>query len=281
MVSKMEEKVRVGLVKLGNIGTSPMLDLMLDERAEREDIEFRAVSSGPKMGKEDSEEAAEKLVNLDPDLAITVSPNPTTPGPAAARDIISESDVPCIVVGDAPGTEIAEDLEEEGFGYIFVLADAMIGARREFLDPTEMALYNADLIKTLSVTGALRKVREEVDDAISTMKSGELSLPRVVVDRDEAVEAAGFENPYAKVKAMAALEIASKAADLSVEGCFKVRDREEYVPIVGAAHEMVRTAAKLSDEARELEKGENAVLRKPHADDGRTLRKREFMEVPE
>ncbi|KXB00162.1 methylenetetrahydromethanopterin dehydrogenase [candidate division MSBL1 archaeon SCGC-AAA261G05] len=274
------QKVRVGLVKLGNIGTSPMLDLMLDERAEREDIEFRSVSSGPRMGKEDSKDVAEKILEFNPDLITIISPNPTTPGPSSARDALSETGVPCTVVGDAPGTQITDDLEEAGFGYIFVIADSMIGARKEFLDPTEMALFNADLIKVLSITGALRAVRQEMDKAIESIKSSELYLPRIIVDRDTAAEAAGFENPYAKVKAMSAFEIASKVAELSVEGCFKVQDKEKYIPIVGSAHEMMRTAAQLADEARELEKSKDSVLRKPHADDGKTLSKRKFMETP-
>ena len=38
-------------------------------------------------------------------------------------------------------------------------ADAMIGARREFLDPIEMADYNGNLIKVLAGTGAFRKLQ--------------------------------------------------------------------------------------------------------------------------
>lgn len=277
----MKEKIRIGLAKLGNIGTSMMLDLMLDERAEREDIEFRVVSSGPKMGEEDCKEVVEKLLELEPELIVIASPNPTTPGPSTAREVVLELDVPCIVVGDAPGTQIADELEEQGFGYIFVLADAMIGARREFLDPTEMAIFNSDLIKTLSATGAFRAAVTEVEKTISKIKSGDSYLPRIIVDTNTAVEAGGYENPYAKLKARAAFEIASKVAEVSVEGCFKVHDPEKYIPIVGTGHEMMRTAAQLSDEARELEKSENTVLRNPHADNGETLEKRRFMDTPE
>ncbi|NIS20652.1 MAG: methylenetetrahydromethanopterin dehydrogenase, partial [Thermoplasmata archaeon] len=105
-------------------------------------------------------------------------------------------------------------------------------------------------------------------------------LPSLVVDRDFAVEHAEFQNPYAEAKAMAAYEIAEKAADLDVEGCFMVHDPEKYVPLVAAAHEMVRDAARLADEARELEKAGNSVSRKPHAKDGTVLSKEKLMEKP-
>ena len=274
-------KIKVGLIKVGNIATATMLDMMLDERAEREDIEFRVVTSGPRMEESDCRGVAEKLLEFKPDLIMIVSPNPSLPQPAVARKVAAGSGKPAIVIGDAPGAKIAGDLEKEGLGYIFVEADSMIGARREFLDPIEMALFNSDVIKVLSVTGAFALVYEEVDKAISGIKAGNPYLPRLVITRDRAVAAAGFENPYARVKAMAAFEIAKRVADIAVEGCFKVREMERYVPIVASAHEMMRVAAQLADEAREIEKGGDSVLRKPHADDGRILSKRKLMEKPE
>ena len=45
------------------------------------------------------------------------------------------------------------------FGYIIMKGDAMIGARREFLDPIEMADYNGNLVKVLALTGAFRKLQ--------------------------------------------------------------------------------------------------------------------------
>jgi methylenetetrahydromethanopterin dehydrogenase len=277
----MEGKVRIGIVKVGNIGTSTMLDLMLDERAEREDIDIRILSSGPKITEDSCREVSEKILEFDPNLVVMVSPNPTLPGPSEARKVLARSGVPCIVIGDAPGTKIAGDLEKMGFGYIFIEADSMIGARREFLDPIEMSLFNADIIKVLAITGAFQVVYEEVDKAISGVKSGELYLPRVIVNRDTAVSAANFANPYARAKAMAAFEIAKKVADISVEGCFRVKEMERYVPIVASAHEMMAIAARLADEAREIEKGNDTVLRRPHADDGRILSKRKLMEKPQ
>ena len=35
----------------------------------------------------------------------------------------------------------------------------MIGARREFLDPVEMADFNGNLVKVLALTGAFRKLQ--------------------------------------------------------------------------------------------------------------------------
>lgn len=273
--------MRIGIVKLGNIGTSTMLDLMLDERAEREDIDIRVVSSGPKITEDGCREVSEKILEFNPNLVVIVSPNPALPGPSEARRVLAKSGVSCIIIGDAPGAKIAGDLEKAGFGYIFVEADSMIGARREFLDPIEMSLFNADIIKVLSVTGALQVVYEEVDRAILGVKSGEPYLPRVIVNRDTAMNAANFANPYARAKAMAAFEIAKKVADISVEGCFRVKEIERYVPIVASAHEMMAIAARLADEAREIEKGGDTVLRRPHADDGKILSKRKLMGKPQ
>ncbi|MEM2204672.1 MAG: F420-dependent methylenetetrahydromethanopterin dehydrogenase [Candidatus Hadarchaeales archaeon] len=276
----MFSKVRIGVVKVGNIGTSTMIDLLLDERAEREDIDFRIVGSGPKMQEEDCKECAQKILEFNPHLVLIVSPNPALPGPTAARRIVAGAGKPVIVIGDAPGKKAVPDLEKEGMGYLLIEADAMIGARREFLDPAEMALFNANVIKVLAATGAFNVICEEVEKAIEGIKKGSPYLPRVVITRQKAVEAAGFQNPYALAKAMAAYEMAKKVADLSVEGCFKMKEMKEYVPTVASSHEMMETAARLAGEARELEKATDSLLRRPHADDGKLLSKRKLMEKP-
>jgi len=49
----------------------------------------------------------------------------------------------------------------------------MIGARREFLDPTEMTIYNSDIIKVLAATGAFNLIIEAIDEAIESVKKGE------------------------------------------------------------------------------------------------------------
>lgn len=273
--------LRIAFLKLGNIGTSLLVDLLLDERADREDIDVRVVSSGAKIGLEQSEETANKLLDLNPDLAIVVSPNAKLSGPTRAREIISKAKIPVIVVSDKPALKVTDDLTKGGFGYIIVTADSMLGARREFLDPAEMALFNVDVVRVLSATGAFNVVFREIDRVVDAIKAGKKpELPRTVVDKETATEAAGFQNPYAKAKAMAAYEIAERVASVTQKACFVEKDWKKYVPLVASAHEMMRTAAALADEAREIEKRGDSVLRTPHYIDGKVLKKRKLIEKP-
>src|SRR5690606_20343347 len=106
----------------------------------------------------------------------------------------------------------------------------------------------------LAATGAYRKVQETLDAAIAQAESGSIDLPKVVISTEVAVTAGGFQNPYAKAKAMAAYEIAMKVADVDLKGCFMTKEMEKYIPIVASAHEMISAAAKLAVEAREIEK---------------------------
>jgi len=274
--------VKIGVIKSGNIGTSPVLDLVLDERADRPNIDVRGVSSGAKMNPEQVEEVVPKIADFDPDFVIFISPNPGAPGPAKARELLSGMDVPALIIGDAPGMGKREEMDEQGLGYIVVLGDPMIGARREFLDPTEMASFNADVIKVLAATGAYRVVQETIDGMIAACEAGEdIELPKVVIDAAKATETAGFASPYAKAKAMAAYEMAAKVGDIDLKGCFMVKDMEQYIPIVASAHELIATAAKLATEAREIEKANDTVLRKPHGPQGQTMSKTVLVSKPE
>lgn len=273
--------VKIGVIKCGNLGTSPVVDLVLDERADRPNIEVRGVSSGAKMNPEQIEDAVPKIADFDPDFVVFISPNPGAPGPARARELLSEMDVPAIIVGDAPGMGKKDEMDEQGLGYIIVQGDPMIGARREFLDPTEMASFNSDVIKVLAATGAYRVVQETLDGAIAQAESGSIELPKVVINTEKAVTAGNFANPYAKAKAMAAYEIAMKVADVDLKGCFMTKEMEKYIPIVASAHEMISAAAKLAVEAREIEKANDTVLRKPHGGQGQTLAKTDLMVKPE
>ncbi len=271
--------VKVGVVKMGAIGTALLVEYLLDERADREDIEVRVITSGSKMQPEEAK-ISEKLNEFDPDLILVVSPNASLPGPKAARE--SFEGKPVIVISDAPAKKVKDELKEKGFGYILLNADSMIGARREFLDPTEMALFNSDVIKVLAATGAFRLVQEEIDKVIDAIKEGKTpELPQIVVTAEKAVNAAKFQNPYARAKAMAAYFIAEKVADIDVKGCFVEKDPEKYIPLVASAHEMMRIAAKLADEAREIEKSNDTVFRNPHSKDGRILSKFKLMEKPQ
>jgi methylenetetrahydromethanopterin dehydrogenase len=272
--------VRIGFLKVGNIATAPMIELLLDERAEREDVEVRVLTSGANMGVKQSEDVARAILAIKPDMVFIVSPNATTKGPKRAREIIADNGIPVVVVSDGP-KKLLEELGEKGMGGIIVEADSMIGARREFLDPIEMAIFNADTTKVLSITGVFNVVYEAVDNIIEQLKAGtSLELPLINVTRTKALEAAGFSNPYAKAKAAAAYEMAKRVANLTSTACFKEKDWEVYTALCAAAPELMRSAAVLADEAREIEKYGDTVLRRPHFDDGSSLTKRKLIEKP-
>lgn len=273
--------VTIGFGKLGNIGSAPLLEFLLDERAERKDIEVRVVSCGAKMGVEHAADIAQKLSEFKPDLAVVTSPNASLPGPTKLREVLIGGKVPTIVISDSPAKKAVQDIEKAGAGYLIVEADAMIGARREFLDPAEMALFNADLFKVLTVTGVFNVLWQEIDKVVQSIQQGQAPiLPRIVINKEKAIEASGLSNPYAKTKAMAAHEIARRVADLTVEGCFALKEWERYTQVVAAAHEMMREAARLADEAREIDKAADMILRTPHYDDGTVLQKRKLLEKP-
>jgi methylenetetrahydromethanopterin dehydrogenase len=275
----MTEVVKIGFLKLGCIGTLPLIEFLLDERAERTDIDVRVAGSGAKLGPKQCTDAAKQLLEQKPNLVILIGPAQATPGPTEARKMITTAKIPAIVISDSPTKKVAKELEETGFGYIIVEADSMIGARREFLDPTEMAVYNSDILKVLAETGAFSIVVETIDKTIELLKLGKKpELPRTVIDGAKAVEAAGFSNSYAKAKALASYETACQVSKLTTEACFKVQDPNVYVPMVAAAHEMMRAAARLADEAREIEKSNDMVQRKPHFKDGTSGTKKALME---
>ena len=274
--------VKICILKSGNIGTSPVLDLLLDERADRPNIDVRVFGSGAKMNPEQVENVVPKLEQFDPDFCIFISPNPGAPGPAKARELLSEAGVPAVIIGDAPGKGKKDEMDEQGLGYIIVMSDPMIGAKREWLDPTEMAIFNADILKVLAETGALRLVQNTIDDMINAVDAGkEIELPKLIITAEKAAEAGGFENPYAKAKAIAAYEMAGAVANLDMKGCFMTKGFENFIPLVAAAHEMAACAAKLADEARAIEKSNDTVLRTPHMKEGQTGSKRCLISKPE
>jgi methylenetetrahydromethanopterin dehydrogenase len=266
--------VKVTFVQTGYIGATTLIDALLDERASRKNVSVRVISSGCKMDEVEAEAAAKIAAQVPTDLYVAVSPSAGLPGPKKMREILKETGKPIIVVSDEPSRKAARKLPEEGIGYIVLYADAMIGAKRPFLDPIEMALFNADVIKVLSVTGVFRIIYKELDRVIEQIEKGEkLELPEIVVNKTRAIAASGLQNPYARAKAMAAFEAARKVANLDVEGCFKTEGAQNYLPIVAAAHELMRFAAKMADEAREIEKANDSVERLVHFRNG-TLRKK-------
>ena len=286
-----ESIIKVGVVKLGCIGAAPLMDLILDERADREDLAVRAFTSGAKLDPDSCSAPVADMLAWQPDLVILVSPNAALPGPSQARKQLAEAGVATVSVGDSPSKKAFFRKDEAGKqvpdvvagqGFIILSGDPMLGARREFLDPTEMALFNADIIKLLSATGVIRLIQQTLDELINAHKAGQSPVfPALTVSADKAVAAAGFQNAYAGAKAYAALTIAESVAGVSTRACFMEKNPERYIPMVAAAHELMRTAAQLADEARELEKYNDTVLRTPHSALGVTQRKHRLADKPE
>lgn len=272
---------KVGIFKCGNIGTSPLLELLLDELADRKDIKVRTVTTGSKMALEDVEEALPKMMEFDSDIFVVISPNTALPGPAKARETFASSGKPGIVITDAPGKRVKADLEKQGLGYIIITGDPLIGARKEFLDPTEMAVFNSNISKVLAITGVYRIVQTEIDKAIYAIEAGQApTLPKLVIDVSFVRDSSVLSNPYATAKAMAAYGMAEKVAEINALACFVEKENEKYVPLVASAHEIAQTAARLAEEAREIEKYNDSVLRKPHAKDGRLKNKTKLLLDP-
>ncbi|MGY5859041.1 MAG: F420-dependent methylenetetrahydromethanopterin dehydrogenase [Candidatus Thorarchaeota archaeon] len=282
--------MKLAVVKIGCIAASPLLDLAFDERAEREDFEIRVYSSGAKMDIGPSTTLIETLSTYEPQLVLVISPNASLEGPTSVRTHFMEKKIPVISISDAPSKKAWQYKDEkgkkklkaaEGEGYIIIPSDSMIGARGEFLDPVEMLLFNADTLKVLSIGGVMRGIQTLVGACMEQIKAGkEVELPAITLDADAAMEYANFTNPYAGAKAYAALKIAEAVAAVTTKACFKLKEPTQYVPMVAAGHEMMRTASILADEARELEKGQDSVYRTPHGSDGRIKTKSKLSDKP-
>jgi len=277
-----EQKAKkIGVFKCGNIASSPLFELLLDELADRQDIKTRTVTTGSKMSAEDVEEALPKILEFDPDLLILISPNPSIPGPTKVREKFANSGLPSLVISDAPAKRIKVELEKQGLGYIIITGDPLIGARREFLDPIEMAVFNSNIIKVLAITGVYRIIHQEIDKLVYALKTGLTpALPKLIVDVNCIRDNSDFKNPYAKAKAMAAYELTEKIAEINIQACFVEKESDKYVPLVTCAHEIAQTAARLAEEAREIEKYNDTLVRKPHGKDGKAKIKTKLMAPP-
>ncbi|UCE29752.1 MAG: F420-dependent methylenetetrahydromethanopterin dehydrogenase [Candidatus Bathyarchaeota archaeon] len=275
------EQVKIVVFKCGNIATSPLFELLLDELADRQDIRVRTLTTGSKMGVEDVEEVLPKVFELAPNLLISISPNPSIPGPVKVREKLSSSGVPSVVISDAPGKRIKTKLEAQGLGYIIITGDPLIGARREFLDPIEMAIFNSNIMKVLAITGVYRIVHQEIDKLIHAVRKGASPvLPKLVIDVNAIRDRSDFQNPYAKAKALAAYEMTEKIAEINFQACFVEKESKKYIPLAASAHEIAQTAARLAEEAREIEKYNDALVRKPHSKKGQLKTKTKLMLPP-
>ncbi len=274
-----EEKVlKIGILKNGTIGSSLLLAFLLDERAESKKIVVREVTSGAKMNPpEECVETMKKLLEFEPELILMSSPNAALKGPKAARELAGN--IPTIIISDAPAKKAIEEFKEKNMGYIIVGCDSMIGARRPFLDTIEMSCFNADLLKVLAITGAFNIITNELNKVIMDMLEGKApTLPQIEIKATNATEAAGFSNPYAQAKAIAAFELAASVSKITGRACFVLKDRAEYMPLLAASHEMMKTAAELCTQAREIEKSNDTVLRTPHHSKQHLLTKRKLHE---
>ncbi len=273
--------IRVAVFKCGNIGTAPIVELLLDELADRKDLTVRTVTTGSKMDVEAVENTVDKIFEFKPDLVLFISPNTSAPGPAKARTVLSKQKLPTVVLTDGPGKRVKNEIVEQGLGYMIIVGDPLIGARKEFLDPVEMAIFNSNVIKVLASTGVLRLVFQEVDRLIESLKAGaNVSLPKMTIDTSSIRDSQDFKNPYAKAKAMAAYELLKKVAEINVQACFVEKEKEKYVLLAACAHEIAQTSAQLADQAREIEKYGDTLLRTPHAKDGRLKTKHKLMVPP-
>lgn len=276
-----QQYTKVGVFKCGNIASSPVFELLLDELADRQDVKTRTVTTGSKMAPEDVDEALPKLFEFNPKLLILICPNASLPGPSKVREKFSASCLPSVVITDAPGKKIRADLEKQGLGYIILMGDPLIGARREFLDPLEMAIFNSNIIKVLAITGVYRMVHQEIDKLIHATKSGASPVPpKLVIDISMIRDKSDFTNPYAKAKAMAAYALTEKIAEINFQACFVEKESDKYIPLAASAHEIAQTAARLAEDAREIEKCGDTLARKPHAKDGRAKTKTKLMAPP-
>lgn len=285
-----DNQFKLGVLKLGCIGAAPLLDLLLDERADRDDLQVCAITSGAKLDPDACDDATKLILTTAPSLILLVCPNAALPGPKKARQAIRDSGIPLITISDGPSKKAFYKKNDEGKqainvadgeGFFVLSSDPMIGARREFLDPSEMALFNAEVIKVLASTGVLRLIQNDLDRVIGELKSGAAAqLPQINATPEKSILAGGFSNPYAAAKALAALKVAESVAAVTSKGCFAEQDPQKYITLVAAGHEMIRAAARLADEARELEKAGDSVLRTPHASNGEALSKRELAGKP-
>ncbi len=236
----------------------------MDERAEATRINVYEITSGAKMNPPElCSKTMEDLLKWGPELIIMSSPNAALKGPKAARELAGN--IPTIIISDSPAKKAVDEIKEKNMGYLLVNCDSMIGARRPFLDPVEMSIFNSDLLKVLAVTGALQVIAEELNKVILDMLEGRSpTLPQVIIDSNIATESAKFSNPYARAKAIAAFELAASVSKITGKACFQLKERSDYMPLLAASHEMMRAAAIMCDEAREIEKFNDTVNRRPH-----------------
>jgi methylenetetrahydromethanopterin dehydrogenase len=79
---------------------------------------------------------------------------------------------------------------------------------------------------------------------------------------------------------MAAYELTEKIAEVNFQACFIEKESGKYIPLVASAHEIAQIAARLAEEAREIEKYGDTVVRRPHSKEGKLKVKSKLMLPP-
>ena len=270
--------VNITVIKTGFIGVTTLNEALLDELAARKDISVRAISSGSKMTLDDFQDVEKIATSINTDLFLLVTPYSSLELPKKLAFNLSKHK-PTIVISDNFASKSINDFENSNQGCIIIQGDPLIGIRQEFLDPIEMSNFNSDVLKVLSITGAFRALLHEIDLVISAINNSQpIVLPHVIVDKHKALVHSGLSNPYAKSKALASYEMAKLVGRLSAEGGYKEKNRDKYLLVVSASHELIRQAAILADEAREIEKGSDNVFRQIHDSEGNYATKNKLMD---
>jgi methylenetetrahydromethanopterin dehydrogenase len=127
----------------------------------------------------------------------------------------------------------------------------------------------------------VRLVQEELDKAMASIAAGEPRLPQILATPERCAERMDFCNPYAQAKAIGALYMAQTVASIDAAACFRLKELREIALTAAAGHEVMRAAACLADQARELEKSGDTVSRKPHARSGELMKKTGLLDKPE
>jgi len=180
--------VRIGVLKIGCLGIGLIAEYIIDERAKREDIEVFVIGTGSKMHLNQCLNAATELAKQRLDVFLIISPNPGGEGPKSAIEHLGKSGVPTIILTNSASRKVTTEFESKGFGYMILEADAMIGAKREFLDANEVALFDGDVLKVLAITGAINIVVDALDRVIESVRIKEKpELPRIYANLERVM----------------------------------------------------------------------------------------------
>lgn len=233
------------IIKIGNTSVAQAIDYLFTDIAK-----INIISSGAKLNPKQIKEIIPQAVDSNPDLIILTTPNPEAVGPAFARSELSQLDIPVIIIGDSPlvGVKIQDEMKHQNLGFILVSGDPMIGVRQEFLDASEMCIFNADIVKVLAICGVFKTIRKIIIKYLD-----HTILPQLTLTGNDVIVNAGFTNPYAEAKALAAYTVCESIAYINLEGSYLTDDFERYMDLLSAASELANTAYKLADEAYMIE----------------------------